>query len=301
MLVHFFRISFERQLVCKLDIRKIPFSIVFDICIYLNLLQLNYTLFFLIDTYSKPLPSGIQNKTPQRSGDISLMILSIFYDDVIKGKRFSRNWPFVRGIHRSALNSPHKGQWRGALRFSLICTWINGWVNNREGGDLRRHRAHYDVIVMCQCLLKCRTRRVYHPLHSHGVLTDWPYYYNRAHIAVRIFDCWRGVLDTIDIFIVGWGGSKYIIPGGTRTNDPSVACRVHWPLYCENGALLPSWFGMLAMEALIFLFVKVTTWTSNRARTASHFAKVAEWLYCYEDENSLHLCKLERQFTTWWR
>ena len=32
--------------------------------------------------------------------------------------------------------------------FSLICAWINGWVNNREAGALRRHRAHYDVIVM---------------------------------------------------------------------------------------------------------------------------------------------------------
>ena len=32
--------------------------------------------------------------------------------------------------------------------FSLICVWINGWVNNREAGDLRRYRAHYDVIVM---------------------------------------------------------------------------------------------------------------------------------------------------------
>ena len=26
--------------------------------------------------------------------------------------------------------------------------WINGWLNNREAGVLRRHRAHYDVIVM---------------------------------------------------------------------------------------------------------------------------------------------------------
>ena len=58
------------------------------------------------------------------------------------------NWPFVRGIHRSPVNSPHKGQWRGALMFSLICAWINGWLNNREAGDLRRHRAHYDVTVM---------------------------------------------------------------------------------------------------------------------------------------------------------
>ena len=48
----------------------------------------------------------------------------------------------------SPVNSPHKGQWRGALMFSLIYTRINCWVNNGEAGDLRRHRAHYDVTVM---------------------------------------------------------------------------------------------------------------------------------------------------------
>ena len=45
---------------------------------------------------------------------------------------FSRYWPFVRGIHRWPVNSPHKGQWRWALMFSLICAWINGWLINRE-------------------------------------------------------------------------------------------------------------------------------------------------------------------------
>ena len=70
------------------------------------------------------------------------------HDDVIKWKHFPRYWPFVRRIHRSPVNSPHKGQWRGALMFSLICTRINDWVNNREAGDLRRHQAHCDVIVM---------------------------------------------------------------------------------------------------------------------------------------------------------
>ena len=69
-------------------------------------------------------------------------------DDVIKWKNFPRYWPFVRGIHRSPVNSPHKGQWRGALIFPVICAWINDWVNNRDAGDLRRHRAHYDIIVM---------------------------------------------------------------------------------------------------------------------------------------------------------
>ena len=48
----------------------------------------------------------------------------------------------------SPVNSPHKDLWCGALVFSLISAWINGWVNNREAGDLRRHRAHYDVTVM---------------------------------------------------------------------------------------------------------------------------------------------------------
>ena len=70
------------------------------------------------------------------------------HDDVIKWKHFPRYWPFVRGIHRSPVNSPHKGQWRGALMFTLICARKNGWVNNHEAGDLRRYRGHYEVTVM---------------------------------------------------------------------------------------------------------------------------------------------------------
>ena len=70
------------------------------------------------------------------------------HDDVIKWKHFPRYWPFVRGIHRSPVNSPHEGQWRGALMFPLICVWINSWVNNPEAGNLRRHRAHCNVSVM---------------------------------------------------------------------------------------------------------------------------------------------------------
>ena len=70
------------------------------------------------------------------------------HDDVIKWKNFPCYRPFVWGIHRSPVNHPHKGQWRGALMFYLICARINGWVNNREAGDLKRHRTDYDVIVM---------------------------------------------------------------------------------------------------------------------------------------------------------
>ena len=62
------------------------------------------------------------------------------------------------------VNSPHKGQWHGALMFSLICAWISGWVNNREAGDLRRQRAHYGVIVM---VLASGTRSLIKQPQSH--------------------------------------------------------------------------------------------------------------------------------------
>ena len=61
----------------------------------------------------------------------------------------------------SPVNSPHKGQWRGALMFSLVCAWINDWVNHHKTGDLRRHRANYDVIVMWK---------------NHGITSSWFYH-----------------------------------------------------------------------------------------------------------------------------
>ena len=61
---------------------------------------------------------------------------------------FSALLAMCAGNSPAPVTSPHKGQWRGALMFSLICTRINGWVNNGEAGDLRRHHAHCDVTVM---------------------------------------------------------------------------------------------------------------------------------------------------------
>ena len=58
---------------------------------------------------------------------------SVYVMTSSNGNIFRVNWPFVRGIHRSPVNSPHKGQWRGALMFSLICAGINGWVKQSWG------------------------------------------------------------------------------------------------------------------------------------------------------------------------
>ena len=61
-----------------------------------------------------------------------------FHDDVIKSKHFPR------------------------LMFSLICVWINGWVNNRETGDFRGYRTHYEVTVMRRdYILYCNSPQIY--------------------------------------------------------------------------------------------------------------------------------------------
>ena len=98
---------------------------------------------------------------------------------------FSCYWPFVPEIHRLPVNSPHKGQWRGALMFSLICAGINGRVNNREAGDLRCQHAHYDVTVMsyghhghCQVFIEWNCIIIlifflYNYIHHIDILCRW--------------------------------------------------------------------------------------------------------------------------------
>ena len=76
---------------------------------------------------------------------ITFTEFEIAHDDVIKWELFALYWPFVKVIPRWPVDSPCQGQWRGALVFSLIWAWTNGWANTCDAGDLRRHRAYYDV------------------------------------------------------------------------------------------------------------------------------------------------------------
>ena len=99
---------------------------------------------------------------------------SLNHDDAIKWRYFSYYWIFVQGIHRSPVNSPHKGQWRGALMFCLIWAWINGWVNSRKADDLRHHCAYCDVTVMrsphfgpCAVITKHIHERTFTRTHAH--------------------------------------------------------------------------------------------------------------------------------------
>ena len=119
------------------------------------------------------------------------------HDDIIKWKHFPRYWPFMRGIHWSPVNSPHKGQWRGALMFSLICAWINGWVNNGEVGDWRCHRTHYDVTVMCQSHTYAWNSDDFIWKHIHHY---WPFVRGIHQWPVNILLKWP-VMQSLDVLV----------------------------------------------------------------------------------------------------
>ena len=67
---------------------------------------------------------------------------------------FSALLAICAGIHRSPVNSPHKGPVTRSFDVFFISAQMKGWVNNGEAGDLRRNRAHYDVIVMLPHIIK---------------------------------------------------------------------------------------------------------------------------------------------------
>ena len=101
------------------------------------------------------------------------------HDDVIKWKHFPRYWPFVRGIRRHTGEFPSQRPVTRNLGVCLICAWINHWVNNREAGDLRRHRAHFDVIVkewVLQTSISYRTSLDYQLQTQSGTGIDMSYY-----------------------------------------------------------------------------------------------------------------------------
>ena len=71
-----------------------------------------------------------------------------YYDDVMKWKQYPRYWSFCGKFtsHRWILRT--KANDAELCCFVWFVSWINGWVINREAGDLRRHRSPFDVIVM---------------------------------------------------------------------------------------------------------------------------------------------------------
>ena len=120
------------------------------------------------------------------------------------GNIFRATGPLCREFTGPVI-SPHNGQWRGALIFSLICAWINDWINNREAADLRRHRGHYDVIVMVLSLswesifqvrqtwyLRGATLTIFH-VQPHIGFVPWGLFGTIINIDINKFRRWQSV------------------------------------------------------------------------------------------------------------
>ena len=158
----------------------------------------------------------------------------------VKWKLFPFYWPFVRGIHRSPMNSLHKGQWHGALMFSLISSSINGWVNNREAGDLRCHCAPYDLTVMCENTVN--TMAVDALVHC---ITKW----SAARVVILLDK--QGAHFHVNCHLIGW--ENHIIKTTCPTNIFIFWCkflypewwplswsRTHTPIFHEKGFQPPA-------------------------------------------------------------
>ena len=134
-----------------------------------------------------------------------MILYSRKHDDVIKWKHFLHYWPFVRGVHRSTVESPHYGQWLGALIFSLICAWTKARGNSWDVSDLRRHRDHCDVTLMLEkaiLVFRC-CKKWLHPCIPAYMMKPW----------------WRHQMETFSALLAICAGNSPV-PGEFPTQRP---------------------------------------------------------------------------------
>ena len=145
-------------------------------------------------------------------------------------------------LHYWRLWIPHECQWCRALMFSLICAWINNLVNNREAGDLRRHRTHYAVIVMtCQVSgisynnLSCKPLVMILRLTT---ISIWEFQTqnlkSRVHylmeLCIILFSCHNNILQLYCTYII-W--KKFLGPV-RETNAHTLTICAFWAGRVEN-------------------------------------------------------------------
>ena len=124
--------------------------------------------------------------------------------------------------HRLRLNFPHKGQWRDVLIFSLVCAWLNIWVNNGGAGDLRRHGA---IMTSLYC-------------HSHTPSSQW-WFHTRMLPSNNIIQ--NGPLVRyVKLRVAHVPGMPGTFSPSPRVSNPDMhygTCVTHLP-WCMSGSLI---------------------------------------------------------------
>ena len=228
----------------------------------------------------------------------------MLHDGVIKWKYFPRYWPFVRGIHRSPVDSAHKGQWRRALMFSLICTWTNGWANNWDVGDLRHHSAYYDVTVMTWvCFLGkiwldkfCQTpcSQVHYPgqlswtnsWENNRDSSDLRHHHAYYDVTVMIWVCVLGKILLDKSCPTPCSQVNY--PG--QLSQCQISQKISYPKWCVSKALISSIFlEILIIDTPQLAFEDELNWmlfVSVKSGECHNFVILMGW--CKKDVTPVH-------------
>ena len=200
----------------------------------------------------------------------------VSHDDVIKWEHFPRYWPFVWGIDRSPVNSLHKGQWREALMFSLICAlnkrlskhaW--GWWLGTPSGPLWRHcnvvvSLPLSIIIMVELALfvwnVCSLSIWYYYLRLYpgGLVLDTTWIIHEYHSKHPLLSLWQGELihrsrEKMDVIWQNEFSNTYsCIKNGVLLNYINI---------CFRGLQLTishHWFGTGDKSLSELMFVKFT-------------------------------------------
>ena len=137
---------------------------------------------------------------------------------------------------------PHQGQWRGALMFPLICAWTNGWTNNRDAGDLRRYRTHYDVTLMVKSAVKQGFR--FKLINSKRIERKVPFwtiwlYFGHALLVfftfLQNFTQWNWTIFVHDLQIKWYQINRFLhISSNNFVNQTHLTCFAHILKYVQK-------------------------------------------------------------------
>ena len=152
---HIHSVFFLYTMLCRTEMHKYLRIVQWVSFVHLNTAQSTKTTLLLTPTFCENVSVWMTKNyfCIHKSRSISIFLSAItpnYHDDVIRWNHFPCYGPFVRVMHRSPVDSPHKGQWRRALMFSLICAWTNGWANDWFDTPSRHRNVVWNNTGPCQ-------------------------------------------------------------------------------------------------------------------------------------------------------
>ena len=148
------------------------------------------------------------------------------HDDVIKWKHLPHYWPFVRGIHRLPVNSPHKDQWRGALICARTSSWCLLWSALNKQLDKQSTRRCFETPPRSLC-------RYYNDNSAHKLLKQSC---AKTPLALGLHMSFLGCTENRDGYHGGCHSNGFVQPCNNSSPLPTLIARFMGPTWDSSGA-----------------------------------------------------------------